>query len=92
MSEIKQFKFVYQEDILIPFNINETIQSLLSEFLKRTNSRQVLDIEKISFMCNTNIINKKENLPKKIRDVIKGNFPQFTIKIRDTDNIIGGKA
>ena len=90
-KDIGRFKFFYQEQKIIEYDRNKTVESLLVEFLRQTNSKIELAIEKINFLYHSKIINKKDILPKQIKDVFKGEFAEFPIKVmKDLGNIIGG--
>ena len=92
-KDICRFKFIYQEQKIIEYDKNKTVESLLVEFLRQTNSKIELSIEKINFLYNSKILNKKDILPKQIKDVLKGNFAEFPIRvIKDIGNIIGGNV
>ena len=90
-KDIRMFKFFYQEQKIIEYDRNKTVESLLVEFLRQTNSKIELAIEKIKFLYHSKIINKKDILPKLIKDIFKGDFIEFPIKVmKDIGNIIGG--
>ena len=91
MADVRSFKFVYGDSKTIQYNKNNTVESLLKEFLKQTNSKDTLDPAKIYFMYNCYIINEQKKLSKKISEVFKGAAMEFKISVTDTEGVIGGK-
>ena len=68
-----------------------TIKQMLEYFLSQTNSKMILDIDKIVFMHSNVIINAPNMLDKKVEKIFnkRNNAP---IKVqKDLGNIIGGK-
>ena len=67
-----------------------TIKQMLESFLSQTNSKMILDIDKIAFLYGGNIINAPANLNKTVEKLInkKNNIP-ITVQ-KDLANIIGG--
>ena len=90
MSDIRSFKFVYGDTKTIQYDRNQTIESLLNTFLVETNSIKTLDTTKIYFMYNSSIINNKNKLQKKIKDIFKNSSNEFKINVTDTEGVIGG--
>ena len=72
------------------YNTSCTIENMLKDFLKKTNSKDTLDIKDISFMFNGKILNKGNILKKTVGQVFRtsSNIP---IKVTDTNDVIGGK-
>ena len=64
---------------------------MLEYFLSQTNSKMILDTDKIAFMYGNIIINDPKTLDKKVKKIInkKKNVPIKVMK--DLANIIGGK-
>ena len=91
MGDVRSFKFVYGESKVISFDRGNTVESLLKEFLRQTNSKDTLDPSKIYFMYNSHIINEGKKLNKKISEVFKGAGMEFKISVTDTEGVIGGK-
>ncbi len=86
------FLFNYgEENKLIMYNRDSQIEALLNDFLRQTNSIMNLDFKKITFMHHNIILNKPDNLNKKISEVIRTNTTKnLNIKVIDTNGIIGG--
>ena len=72
------------------YNTSCLIEDMLKDFLKKTNSKDTLDIKDISFMFNGKILNKGVILKKTVGQVFRtsSNIP---IKVTDTNDVIGGK-
>ena len=72
------------------YNNSCLIEDMLKDFLKKTNSKDTLDIKDISFMFNGKILNKGDILKKTVGQVFRtsSNIP---IRVRDTNDVIGGK-
>ena len=90
MADNRSFKFVYGDTKTITYDRNQTVESLLNEFLTQTNSVKTLDPSKIYFMYNSHIDNEKKKLTKKISEVFKGAAYEFKINVTDTEGVIGG--
>ncbi len=90
MADNRSFKFVYGDTKTITYDRNQTVESLLNEFLTQTNSVKTLDPSKIYFMYNSHIVNEKKKLTKKISEVFKGAAYEFKINVTDTEGVIGG--
>ena len=74
----------------LEFNENSTIRDVLVSFLEQTNSKINYNVEEISFMYNSILINSEKYLDRPIKVVFKrNNNPK--IKVIDSNNIIGGK-
>ena len=88
------FKFHTDEndkDKDITFSKESTIEELLMEFLKQTNSVMTLDQDKIVFMNKAKIMNKPDNLKKKIGSYFNNSVKMVEIKVLDTGNVLGGE-
>ena len=74
-----------------PFEFDETltIKEMLLDFLKKTNSKMILDMNKISFMLGAKILNQNIYLNKALKEVFRDN--NKPIKIIDAEGIVGGK-
>ena len=92
MSGQCPFLFNYgEENKLIMYNRDSQIEALLNDFLRQTNSIMNLDFKQITFMHHNIILNKPDNLHKKISEIIKTNTKKnLNIKVIDTNGIIGG--
>ena len=87
------FKFHTDEDDKdrdITFSKESTIEELLFHFLTLTNSIMTLDQDKIVFMNKAKIMNKPENLKKKIGSYFNNSVKMVEIKVLDTGNVLGG--
>ena len=85
--------FTHNEDFDIQkktfeFNKEYTIKEMLLQYLRDTNSRMILDPNKIMFMYGGKILNHEKFFNKKIKELFKHNNIQ--IQITDTGGIIGG--
>ena len=88
------FKFHTGEndkDRNITFSKDSTIEQLLLEFLRQTNSVMTLEESKIVFMNKSRIMNKPDNLQKKISSHFNNSVKMIEIKVIDTANILGGE-
>ena len=90
MGDVRSFKFCYGDIKIINYNRNNTIESLLNEFLSQTNSIRTLDPSKIYFMYNSHILNQQKKIKKPIKDVFRGATHEFKITVTDTEGVIGG--
>ena len=72
------------------FLSNLTIETMLREFLSKTNSKNTLDTKQITFLYAGRVINQENDLKKTIGEIFKkkNNIP---IKVIDTNDVIGGK-
>ena len=68
------------------FERETTIEEMLLTFLKNSNSKVTLDPSEICFFFNNRILNKNNNLKKKIKDVFR--FPNTCIKVFETSNVL----
>ena len=87
------FKFHTDENDknrVITFSRESTIEELLMDFLRKTNSKMTLDQDKIVFMNKAKIMNKPENLKKKIGAYFNNSVKMIEIKVLDTKNVLGG--
>ena len=91
MGDVRSFKFIYGDIIVISFYRGNTVESLLKEFLRHTNSKDTLDPSKIYFVYNSHIINIEKILNKKISEVFKGEGREFKISVTDLEGIINRK-
>ena len=66
------------------------VRNALIEFFKSTNSKIVLEPEKISFIYKANILNIPKNLDKSLEQIFKRNPKNCIIKVMDTGSVIGG--
>ena len=71
------------------FLSNLTIETMLREFLSKTNSKDTLDTKQITFLYAGRVINQENDLKKTIGEIFKkkNNIP---IKVIDTNDVIGG--
>ncbi len=75
---------------IFKYDTSLTIEDMLLDFLRETNSKMVLDPNQISFLFKALLINKKENLQKKVGEVFRSTH-NIAINVIDTNYIIGGK-
>lgn len=72
------------------FDSNLTTRNMLVEFLRKTNSVLNYNIEDITFMYNSTLINNQKYLDRPIKEIFKrNNNPK--IKVIDSNNIVGGR-
>ena len=62
---------------------------MLLNFLRETNSKMVLEPKEISFLYKALLINKSDNLNKKVGEIFR-HKQNVAINVIDTNNIIGG--
>ena len=90
----RERKFKTQDEIInkriFKYDTSLTIEDMLLDFLRETNSKMVLDPNQISFLFKALLINKKENLQKKVGEVFRSTH-NIAINVIDTNFIIGGK-
>ena len=90
----REIKFKTQDEIInkriFKYDTSLTIEDMLLDFLRETNSKMVLDPNQISFLFKALLINKKENLQKKVGEVFRSTH-NIAINVIDTNFIIGGK-
>ena len=65
-----------------------TIKEMLIDFLRKTNSKIILDMAQISFMYGVKILNQEKFFNKKIKELFK--VENKPIKIIDANGIVGG--
>ncbi len=75
---------------IFKYDTSLTIEDMLLDFLRKTNSKMILDPNQISFLFKALLINKKENLQKKVGEVFRSTH-NIAINVIDTNYIIGGK-
>ena len=102
MEDDYYFTFNYEAGTTkILYNKNKTIQSLLEKFLIETNSKMILDTNKITFVNKSKLINNSNVLSQKIHELFKPRKiknkegkeqidKNFSIKVIETEFIIGG--
>ncbi len=91
MTKVLRFQTADENINLKIFEYNNSclIEDMLKDFLKKTNSKDTLDVTDISFMFSGKILNKGDNLKKTVGQVFKrSNIP---IQVTDTKDVIGGK-
>ena len=72
------------------YNTSCLIEDMLKDFLKKTNSKDTLDANDISFMFSGKILNKGDNLKKTVGQIFKKSSI-IPIKVTDTNDVISGK-
>ena len=67
---------------------SSTIENMLREFLKKTNSRFILDTDKIVFMYKSKILNINPNLKKTVGEMFNRS-EVVSIMVNEVEPIIG---
>ncbi len=67
---------------------SSTIENMLREFLKKTNSRFILDTDKIVFMYKSKILNINPNLKKTVGEMFNRS-EVVSIIVSEVEPIIG---
>ena len=67
---------------------SSTIENMLREFLKKTNSRFILDTDKIVFMYKSKILNINPNLKKTVGEMFNRS-EVVSIMVSEVEPIIG---
>ena len=67
---------------------SSTIENMLREFLKKTNSRFILDTDKIVFMYKSRILNINPNLKKTVGEMFNRS-EVVSIMVNEVEPIIG---
>ena len=67
---------------------SSTIENMLREFLKKTNSRFILDTDKIVFMYKSKILNINPNLKKTVGEMFNRS-EVVSIMVSEVESIIG---
>ena len=88
------------DNILFEYDPEKTIREMLIDFVKQNNSKlkiagkdiesfeTTLNADLMTFVCKARLLNKEENLIKKVGQIFRTN--NCTVKILDTGLILGG--
>ena len=93
MSNNILFKFTTDEPDKnrdIYFSKESTIEELLLDFLRETNSIQTLATNKIIFWNKSQFLNDPKNLKKRIDSYYNSSLKNITVRVTDTGKILGG--
>ena len=75
---------------IFPYDGSMTIENMLSDFLRKTNSKFTLDANAIVFQYHAFLLNKGDNLKKTVAEIFKKNTKNVAIKVTDYQKVIGG--
>jgi len=75
------------KNMLFEFDKTLTIKEMLLDFLKKTNSKMILDVKKTYFMHKSKILNQENYLNKILKEEFKKD--NDLVQITDCDNIVG---
>ncbi len=74
---------------MFEFDSSDNIRGILNSFLKKTNSKNELSLEKIQFVYKGKLLNSPQFLEKNAKEIFR--FQNHKIKVWDVNNIIGGE-
>ena len=75
---------------VFPYDGSMTIQDMLNDFLRKTNSKITLDSNAIVFQYHAFLLNKGDNLKKTVAQIFKKDKKNVAIKVNDYQKVIGG--
>ena len=87
VPEAKDYKKIYD------FKTSITVRQIIENYLRDTNSIMDYKIDSITFMSNSQVLNKDDNLDKPLSEVIKKSVLRtgtIKIKVFETIDILGG--
>lgn len=94
MSKQLKLKFNVEENNiknrLFIFDYDSTFESILKQFLRESNSKMVLNPNKIQFLCKSKMLNSDEMIHTKASSFFKILNNSYTVQVFDANNIIGG--